>query len=355
MDSGRNRRRLIIGAIAACCIGVAAVAAITAVGGGDGGDDRKDGERTAGRGDDGPLGDPERGLAGTAATKNGRFNLLTYNVAGLPAEVSGLRPGKNLPRIGPLLNRYDVVLTQEDFDWWREGGLGAGLDFERYHELLVAETNHQFRSAPHPGIDPAGVAADRLARVDFGDGLAFLSRYPIDGNARVPWAGCFGQPGGADDGGGDCMALKGFSFGQLTLADGATVDLYNVHGEAGDTDADRALRAADFEQLARHIEETSTGRPVIVAGDANLRTDERDEDRQVWSTFLEATGLTDACAALDCDSPGRVDKVAYRSGDGVDLDVRAHEPHPKRFVDEEGRPLSDHVALEVTMVWSRPG
>jgi hypothetical protein len=49
-----------------------------------------------------------------AATPTRAFELsvLTYNVAGLPAEVSGSDPVANHPQISPLLNGYDLVLVQ---------------------------------------------------------------------------------------------------------------------------------------------------------------------------------------------------------------------------------------------------
>jgi hypothetical protein len=346
MTSRRNRRRLVAALIVfGSLIGFAVYSAAGDDDGGQTADDRV--------GDADPVGDPERGLVGGADTNEGEFSLLTYNVAGLPAEMTKLDPGKHLPIVGSLLNSYALVLTQEDFDWWKPDGAGTGLDFENYHERLVEKTTHQYRSERHPGIDPAGVPAERLTDVQFGDGLGVLSRFPIEGNRRVSWAGCFGGPGGRDGGAGDCMALKGFSFTTLTLAEGVTVDLYNVHGEAGTTESDQALQAADFEELARFIGQNSGGRAVIVGGDTNL--DAGAADAEIWRTFLDSTDLTDACDATDCRGDARVDKVAFRSGASVDLDALLHAPHPKRFVDKAKKPLSDHEPLEVRFAWQLAG
>src|SRR5688572_3631650 len=49
------------------------------------------------------------------APRKGNFELLTYNVAGLPEGISRSRPQANLPLIAQLLGRYDVALVQEDF------------------------------------------------------------------------------------------------------------------------------------------------------------------------------------------------------------------------------------------------
>jgi len=348
MTSWRNRWRLVAALVVlACLLGFAVSSAVD----GGGGSAAGEGDGAGGLAD--PVGDPERGLVGTAETNDGEFSLLTYNVAGLPAEMTKLDPGAHLPIVGRLVNSYALVLTQEDFDWWKPGGVGDGLDFATYHERLVDESTHQYRSGPHPGIDPVGVAAERLTDVQFGDGLGLLSRFPIEGHLRVPWSGCFGEPDGGDGGAGDCMALKGFSSTILTLADGVTVDLYNVHAEAGGTESDQELRAADLDELARFIGENSGGRAVIVAGDTNLGAG--GADATVWKAFLEATGLTDACDATRCGDPTRVDKVAFRSGEEVDLDAVLHAPHPKRFVDGEKEALSDHVPLEVRFAWERAG
>ncbi|MFM7068139.1 MAG: hypothetical protein ACKOYM_01645, partial [Actinomycetes bacterium] len=57
----------------------------------------------------------------------GEFSLLSYNVAGLPQEISKEQPALHMPLISPRLNPYDVVLTQENFDWWQP--IAYALDF----------------------------------------------------------------------------------------------------------------------------------------------------------------------------------------------------------------------------------
>lgn len=289
----------------------------------------------------------------------GEFSLLSYNVAGLPVEISKEHPDVNIPLISPLLNDFDVVITQEDFDWWKPGGLADGLDFNEYHERLGADATHEHRSEAHPGPEAVDLAADRYELLQIGDGLGVLSRFPISGNTRVPWTQC---EGGFDGGASDCLAMKGFSVTTLELADGVTVDLYNLHGEAGGGEEDQALQVLDYQELAAHIEANSEGRPIILGGDTNLHTDPPGSDAhedsaagadlEIWQTFLEATGLTDACDATDCDGPGRIDKVAFRSGEGVDLEAISHAFRDDLFVDAAGEALSDHDPLEVRFRWS---
>jgi hypothetical protein len=282
----------------------------------------------------------------------GTFSVLSYNVAGLPQEISKVNPERNIPLISPRLNAYDVVLTQEDFDWWQP--LLNSLSFAQFHTTLRADADHPYRSGEHPG--PFAVGLDPLSRPLFvGDGLGMMARYPFTEPVRVPWRSCFGgilPPGAAD-----CLAMKGFSVATMTLADGRLVDVYNLHGEAGGTPEDQRLQAEGFEQLAEFIVAHSAGRAVVLAGDTNLHTDGvnpdagGDADRLIWEAFLARTGLIDTCIELGCPTPGLIDKAAYRDGDGVDLTPTSHTYPRADFRDDEGGDLSDHPPLVVVFDW----
>ena len=286
----------------------------------------------------------------------GEFSLLSYNVAGLPQEISKEHPEVNIPKISPLLEPYDVVLTQEDFDWWKPGGLAAGTDFVHYHERLRADVTHEFRTEQHPGPEAVGIdiEADR-PNMELGDGLGVLSRLPLGEVTRVPWTECYGE---YTEGASDCLAMKGFLMTTIELDSGLTVDLYDLHGEAGGSEQDQALQVKDYQQLAAYIVEHSEDHAVIVAGDTNLHTDLEHEDGangqdvEIWDTFLEATGLTDSCAATDCADPGRIDKVAFRSNDDVELTASSYRFRNDLFVDDDGNDLSDHQPLEVVFAWA---
>lgn len=283
----------------------------------------------------------------------GTLSVLTYNVAGLPQGISGSNPEWNMQLISPLLNDYDVVLTQEDFDWWQP--IAGLLDFANYHTRLRAQTTHPYASGQHPG--PLAVGVDPSSRpLLVGDGLGWLSRFPFDDERRVPWPGCFG--GILPDGGAaDCLAMKGFGVVRMTLSEGLEVDVYDLHAEAGGTPADQALQAADFAQLAAFILDHSADRAVILGGDTNLHTDLAHEegadgaDTAVWEAFLASTGLIDTCTELACGDPGSIDKIAYRDGGGVDLTPLSHDMPFDRFVDSHGKDLSDHPPVVVELGW----
>ncbi len=294
------------------------------------------------------------------APGGGAFSLLTYNVAGLPQEVSEETPGVNIPLISPLLEPYDVVLTQEDFDWWKPGGLveANSLDFVHYHERLRADTTFEFVTPEHPGPEAAGIDPATRPTMEIGDGIGIMSRIPLDGFEVRAWTGCFGSLDTTDGGAADCAAIKGFRVATMDLH-GVPVDVYSLHGEAGGTDEDQALQADDFAELAAFIAEHSEGRAVIVGGDTNLHTDTVHEDSgdgadiEIWDAFLAEVGLTDVCTEQDCPDPGRIDKVAYRSSDAVTLGTSAWQI-PDGFVDDAGEDLSDHEPVAVDFTWILP-
>lgn len=288
----------------------------------------------------------------------GELSVLTYNVAGLPQEISTENPEEHIPLISPLLNAYDLVLTQEDFDWWMPAL--DGLDFVHYHERLRAEATHQYQSERHPGPEAAGI--DQAARGNLvGDGNGILSRVPFTGNTRIAWTGCFGGADTSDGGAGDCLAMKGFAMVTMTLPSGDEVDVYTLHAEAGGTAEDQRLQGDDFAQLADHIETSSDGRAVIIGGDTNLHTDgthpdaEGRADTEIWHEFLARTGLTDACDATRCPDTGSIDKIAYRSGGGVRLRATGHDMPRDRFTAPDGEELSDHPPVVVDLRWQSVG
>lgn len=256
---------------------------------------------------------------GATALDRGSFTLLTYNVAGLPIFVSQSDPAHNMPQIGVLLNLYDVAVVQEDF---------------AYHDALNAGARHGFRSPP--------LLPD--AKVGIGDGLNVFSRLPLSRVERVAWRTCNGR----FSDGSDCLAPKGFAFATLELAAGIEVDLYDLHMDSGGAPADVAARAEQAEQLASFVEHRSAHHAVIVAGDTNMGS----ESESILQRFLKRLGLTDACRALSCGSPGAIDRVMYRSSVTVGLRARDFVVD-SRFARTDGKELSDHHAYGAVMEWAR--
>jgi hypothetical protein len=292
----------------------------------------------------------------TAAVEPGQYgelSMLTYNVAGLPQEISTEQPGVNIPLISPLLEPFDLVMTQEDFDWWVDDL--AGLDFVNYHTRLAADTTFEHATEQHPGPDAVGIDGEDPQRPLplVGDGLGFLSRFPFTDVVRVPWDHCYGD---AETGAGDCLAMKGFMVATFELAPGAEVDIYTLHGEAGEGPDDQPLQEEDYEQLAAFITRHSPGRAVMLAGDTNLHLepghDQEATDRPIWEGFLAANELADVCDTLECVEPGSIDKVAWRDGGGVTLEPLEYRWEDDLFVDPAGDDLSDHPPVAVDWRWT---
>jgi endonuclease/exonuclease/phosphatase (EEP) superfamily protein YafD len=284
----------------------------------DGGDDSADGSET-------PDADADSGIDATDETGplTGEFSLLTYNVAGLPAWLSGSDPVKNIPLISPLLNAYDLVLVQEDF--W-------------YHDELTADITHPHQSEP-------AVADPTLT--DMGDGLNRFSKMPFDPVIRVTWEQC----NGLVDCGSDCMTEKGFSVARVHLADGASLNVYNIHMDASDCDADFESREVQRLQLIADIATRSPDEAVIVTGDTNLKM-KRPQDVIMLDQLLADTGFEIACRVLSCADETH-DRVLYRSSPQLTLTPTSWS-HPAEFVDSDGNDLSDHKPVKVNFSWEEP-
>jgi hypothetical protein len=247
---------------------------------------------------------------------------MTYNVAGLPSEFSASNPSVNSGLISPLLNDYDIVVVQEDFG---------------YHPELAAEALHEYQDPPFDPNPPPITQRITSNR----SGLSRFSRHPIDAAQRVRWNVCNGLT--AD--GSDCLAPKGYSVGLHSVdlrGRIVGIDVYNLHMDAGDSDLDRAARAEQVQQLIEAINTRSAYKPTIVAGDTNL--DEFDEP--LLTKLLLETGLSDACVDLGCPDVHRIDRILYKGTEYLSL-VPMTWRIPEEFVDEEGRPLSDHNPVVV--------
>ncbi|HYP88286.1 MAG TPA: endonuclease/exonuclease/phosphatase family protein [Polyangiaceae bacterium] len=249
--------------------------------------------------------------------RSGRFELVTYNVAGLPEGLSNVHPVANLPAIGALLNKFDVALVQEDF---------------AYPDLLRERLTLPYKS-------PGFVRGEAL---HFGDGLSLFSRSPATDAVRVRWQACHGVV----DSYFDCLTPKGFASWQIELSPGLSIDVYDVHLDAGATAGDVEARAAQLRQLAAAIEKASQARAVLLGGDFNLTHGELAEFRRLMSSV----GLVDVCDELHCPQPWRLDRVLFRSSQRLRLFARAWRIGTG-FRDPRGGALSDHEPVIASFGW----
>ncbi|GHC53530.1 jacalin-like lectin [Streptomyces violaceochromogenes] len=265
--------------------------------------------------------------APAAAADSGSFDVLTYNIAGLPLGLGDSDPETNTPLIGQRLGPYDIVNVQEDFN---------------YHASLYANDKHPYRTAT------SGGAA-------FGDGLNTLSNQSFEDFQRVKWNQCTGT---------NCLTPKGFSLARVRMAEGVFVDLYNVHTNADSDDAALAARRANIEQLSDFIQVNSAGTAVIVMGDTNTRYTRAGDNIR---TLLSENGLKDPWVdlvkggrppaqgsdALVCDAAAPtndcevVDKVLYRGSKLVNLTATRYTNDWASFLRSDGKHLSDHFPHRV--------
>ena len=242
--------------------------------------------------------------------------VLSYNVHGLAGMLVDDDPEARMPEISARLNGYDVALVQESWS---------------YVDALAKQATH--------------AVVERSGRVDpgllFQTGLVTFARPRLRAVTRGSLGACAGWLGGAND----CLADKGFLRVRLALANGAQVDFWNLHLDAGRDESDRQARAVQLEHLSARVREVSRDGPLVIAGDFNLDA-ANPADRALFERFTSALALIDSGAHAATDgvfAHERIDYILYRSGAGVALaPVEAGEA---REFSNGPTPLSDHPAL----------
>ena len=143
---------------------------------------------------------------------------------------------------------------------------------------------------------------------------------------------------------GDCWARKGYLRVGMQTPEGAVIDVYNTHLEAGPEPQSIETRRLQLELLAEGIERKSTRRAVIVLGDFNSAF-ARPGDREVIMGFRQRLGLLETGAGPELPIWRERDFILYRNGALGTLSVEA-AGEAQEFV-SGGRALSDHPALIV--------
>lgn len=276
----------------------------------------------------------------------GDLSVLTMNVAGLPQilqnnEVPGDKT-TNSKLIGSYFAQYgfDVIHVQEDFN---------------YHAAVYETDNHPYRTATSGGVP-------------FGSGLNTLANYPWVDFTRTKWDTCSNTDSA------DCLTPKGFTFMRVQIAaatDNSTAvyaDFYNLHADAGTTDADETARNSNINQVLAFAEANSAGNAVVIFGDTNSRYS-RVLDTAV-RTLLDSD-FTDAWVKLErdgvvptqetlCVNPQpsnnntceTVDKVFYRSSPLVTLEAASFMYVGEWFLQPNGSILTDHNPVNVNFTWT---
>jgi len=285
------------------------------------------------------------------------LRVLSFNVKGLGGRLGGGNQDKRNQRIAALLPRYDVVLLQEDFEYHKklvprgvfdvvERGNGPRRDF----------------NTTLAGLLTAPLRWVRALRFNapYGSGLTILARdlAAVEGEVtREMLPGCRGWYWDAAD----CWASKGFLRVRLQLPNGAEVDVYDLHLDAGHGAANRAVRQQQLRRLAHRMQELSGDRAIIVGGDFNSAYGDPDnysppvapasgpEWAQLRDELVVPVGLVDTGAhPPDLDTRDQLDYLFYRSGRTVRI-----APAAPAGEDLCLRGLSDHLAIQATLrVWN---
>ena len=272
---------------------------------------------------------------------SGTISVMAYNVDGFPESIGGNSKNdfKNIVKTLNTLN-YDIVNMQELFT-------------KDKHDKLrdyLSEAQYPYRSDHHRG-----------SRTSFGSGLVRLSTLPFDKNNgfdREDWNDCYDI---------DCYTEKGFTFQRHHLANNIMIDVYNMHNDAGGQDGDIKAKRVAMRQLASYINTHSAGNAVIVAGDYNLSWHDESKDKspeflQIVQEFLSATSMQFVCevthgAAYSDPLDGckyhfpKPDRIAFKSGDSVQLTAEHLEFVEGIFVDDKGDERSDHLPLAAQFSW----
>ncbi|MBN2158738.1 MAG: endonuclease [Spirochaetes bacterium] len=251
-------------------------------------------------------------------TGENEFSVLTYNVAGLPEGLSSSHPQTNMPLIAPKLNNFDIVLVQEDFAYHINLQTGDDHPYETEHDYFHGT---------------------------LGDGLNAFSYCPFTDFERITWDACNGYLDAASD----CLTPKGFTFARHEIADGVFVDIYDLHMDAGSAEGDLEAREIGMTQLINYVLANSAGNAVLIGGDWNLGGSAADVAQ--LERILNDAHMTDSCRYLACGQESRIDRILFRSSDGVILTPTEYAVETELFKDEDGNQLSDHEAVSVLFKW----
>ncbi|CDR45717.1 CYFA0S19e02190g1_1 [Cyberlindnera fabianii] len=273
---------------------------------------------------------------------DGGFNVLTFNVAGLPEILQNndepLDKTTATTNIGKIFSELkddlDIIHVQEDFN---------------YHATLYKYDNHPYRTATSGGVP-------------FGSGLNTLSNYDWINFERVKWSTC------SDASEFDCLTPKGFTHMKIKLETGVYINFINLHADAGTEPGDESARNSNLQQIADWIDSSAYGEAVIIFGDTNCRYTRTDDNIAVFTTQnsmkdawveLEMGGVAPSKGddALLCGLPSTslkceiVDKVFYRSSKAIEL-IATQFDYVGDLFTYEGNQLSDHNPILVNFTYT---
>lgn len=266
------------------------------------------------------------------------ISVLSYNVHGLFALVAADHPGERTATIGWLANDYDVVLFQEDFEYHRDlaaqmlgkvgfQGNGVGSDPRRLVPKIL--------------LTPFALLIPHFWP-PYGSGLTLFAEERLISDPEDVERVAYGVCSGWFNTPADCWASKGFLRVGIRMPNGAEVDVYTTHLDAGPDQGSVAARWKQLDLLATTIAGRDGGRGVIVGGDLNIAYNRRG-DGWVLDGFRERMGLLDSGAGAELPHWRERDYLLYRDGTNTKISVE-RSGEARQFVNRD-RALSDHPAI----------
>ena len=197
------------------------------------------------------------------------FTACALNIDGLPQTMAGFNVNPDGPgsagtqAIGEyIVNKgIDIVGCSEDFNY--NGDLVVGLG-GNYHMGL-------WRSR----IDISDIGSLAGNPIDT-DGLMFLLRNTNYNDSQSmsfydeSWTQWNESLGGIREGA-NTLVKKGYRFYTVNLGDGVKIDVYVLHMNTAETDAQIVVQDNQLTQLADAVKANTNGHPKLIIGDTNCR------------------------------------------------------------------------------------
>ena len=248
------------------------------------------------------------------------LNILVYNTHGLPEIFISDNPKFRFPIIGSKTQNYNISLLQEDYAHHSELSSGLSKDSAVVRGVLGNTLTCPFCT---------------------GSGLTSVFNLPDNWKVEVKneaYKTCSGWLRGAND----CFAYKGFQVIKISPPGYEELYVVNTHMDAGRRDSDRASRAIQLKHIISSIEKLE-GKPLIVAGDLNLKSTDR-KDMALLESFKETLNLYDAFSKTEINKKWSIlDYILYRPGESINFEI-LNVGEDESFETHEGA-LSDHPAL----------
>jgi len=240
------------------------------------------------------------------------LKVLTYNIHALVPIIAGDDPHNRVPEIFLKSRGNDIIFFQEN--WIYADQYIAG--FLPDHQVIKSKSS-KFIWPLNNGSGLTLAISDSIRVLEIND---------------ISYKSCSGWLSKDND----CLATKGFQHARVEI-NGAVVDLYNTHLDAGGSDSDMQSRIEQFRELERYIAQESDGFPVILAGDLNVDSDS--DEFSVVSSFCSALNLEIAeWESIKKDFLfGKLDYILYRgtankaiklSSCAVDTKINGLSDHP---------------------------